>query len=162
MGLLANILVKSNFPKSKFDVFDIRRSYSQNIQNMRKICLLGFSIQRLWGKLLNISRKVSFGPLLSKYDCMGAPISFWAKIYFFLAVINLFETKCSKWLNRIGNTGKTCKNLTFLILGRSIVYIDNMRNTLGRDIWAQIGRVKSGQAGGDHLWATTGLSGLLE
>ena len=33
--------------------------------------------------------------------------------FFFLAVINLFDiTKCSKWLNRIGNTGKTCKSYT--------------------------------------------------
>ena len=49
VGLSGNILVKSNFTKSKFDnVFDIREVYSQNIKNMRKICLPGFSIQRLW------------------------------------------------------------------------------------------------------------------
>ena len=66
VGLSGNILVKSNIPKSKFDVFDIREVYSQNIQNMRKICLLGFSIQRLWGKSLKISRNVSIGPLFSK------------------------------------------------------------------------------------------------
>ena len=34
-------------------------------------------------------------------------------LYFFLAVINLFDiTKFSKWLKRIGNTGKTCKCCT--------------------------------------------------
>ena len=66
VGLSGNILVKSNIPKSTFDVFDIREVYSQNIQNMRKICLLGFSIQRLWGKSLKISRNVSIGPLFSK------------------------------------------------------------------------------------------------
>ena len=33
--------------------------------------------------------------------------------FFSLAVINLFDiTKCSKLLNRIGNTGKTCKSYT--------------------------------------------------
>ena len=63
MGLWENILVKSNIPKSKFYVFDIRRSYSQNIQNMRKIYLLGFSVQLLWGKSLKISRSVSIGAL---------------------------------------------------------------------------------------------------
>ena len=45
MGLSGNILVKSHIPKSKFDnVFDIREDYSLNIQNMRKIYLLGFPI----------------------------------------------------------------------------------------------------------------------
>ena len=44
MGLLGNILVKSNIPKSKFDVFDVREDCSLNIQSMRKIHLLGFSI----------------------------------------------------------------------------------------------------------------------
>ena len=40
-------------------------------------------------------------------------ISFWAQIYFFLAVIILFDiTKFSKWLNLIENTGKTCKSYT--------------------------------------------------
>ena len=43
LGLSGNILVKSNFPKSKFDkVFDVREDYSLNIQNIRKIYLLGF------------------------------------------------------------------------------------------------------------------------
>ena len=69
MGLSGNILVKSNIPKSKFDtVFDIREDYSLNIQNMRKIYLLGFSIQRLWEKSLEISRNLSMGPLFSKYN----------------------------------------------------------------------------------------------
>ena len=62
MGLLGNILVKSNIPKSKFDVFDVREDCSLNIQSMRKIHLLGFSIQRLWGKSLEISRNFSVGP----------------------------------------------------------------------------------------------------
>ena len=67
MGLSGNILVKLNMPKSKFDnVFDIRENFSLNIQNMRKIHLLGFSVQRLWGKSLKISRSISIGPLFSK------------------------------------------------------------------------------------------------
>ena len=66
-GLLGNILVKSNIPKSKFDnVFDIRKSHRLYIHNVRKIHLLGFSVQRLWGKSLKISRSVSIGPLFSK------------------------------------------------------------------------------------------------
>ena len=67
MGLSGNILVKSNIPKSKFDnVFDIREDHSPNIQNMRKIYLLGFPIQQLWGKSLEISRNFSIGPLFFK------------------------------------------------------------------------------------------------
>ena len=63
MGLWGNKQVKLNIPKSKFyNIFDIRRSYSQNIQNMRKIYLLGFSVQQLWGKSLKVSRSVSIGP----------------------------------------------------------------------------------------------------
>ena len=43
MGLSENVLVKSNIPKTIFDnVFDIKEDYSLNIQNMRKIYLLGF------------------------------------------------------------------------------------------------------------------------
>ena len=72
VGLSGNILVKSNIPKSQFDVFDITEDYGLNIQNMRKIFLVGFSIQRLWGKSLEISRNFSMGPLFSKYDWMGA------------------------------------------------------------------------------------------
>ena len=67
MGLCGNVLVKSNISKSKFDnVFDIREDFSLNIQNMREIHLLGFSIQRLWEKSLEISRNFSIGPLFSK------------------------------------------------------------------------------------------------
>ena len=63
MGLSGNILVKQNIPKSKFDnFFDIRKEYFLYIQSMRKIHLLGFSIQRLWGKSLEISRNFSMGP----------------------------------------------------------------------------------------------------
>ena len=63
MGQSGNIPIKSNIPKSKFkNVFDIRQDYSLNIQNIRKIYLLGFSIQRLWGKSLEISRNFSMGP----------------------------------------------------------------------------------------------------
>ena len=63
---------KIKIPKSKFDnIFDIREDDSLNIQNIRKIYLLGFSIQRLWGKSLEISRNFSMGPFFSKYDWMG-------------------------------------------------------------------------------------------
>ena len=63
MGQSGNIPIKSNIPKSKFDnVFDIRKKYCLCIQSMRKIHLLGFSIQRLWGKSLEISRNFSVGP----------------------------------------------------------------------------------------------------
>ena len=73
VGQSGNIPIKSNMPKSKFDnVFDIREDYSLSIQNIRKIYLLGFSMQRLWGKSLEISRNFSMGPLFSKYDWMGA------------------------------------------------------------------------------------------
>ena len=67
VGLSGNVLVKSNISKSKVDnVFDIREDFSLNIQNMRKIHLLGFSIQRLCGKSLESSRNFSTGPLFSK------------------------------------------------------------------------------------------------
>ena len=63
MGQSGNIPIKSNIPKSKFDsVFDSREDYSLNIQNIRKIYLLGASIQRLWGKSLEIFRNFSMGP----------------------------------------------------------------------------------------------------
>ena len=53
MGLSGNILVQSYISKSKFDnFFEIRKEYCLYLQNMRKIRLLGFSIQRLWGKFL--------------------------------------------------------------------------------------------------------------
>ena len=66
MGQSENITVKSNIPKSKFDVFDIRKSNRLNIHNVRKIHLLGFSIQRLWGIFLEISKNFSMRPLFSK------------------------------------------------------------------------------------------------
>ena len=63
VGLSGNILVKSYILKSKFDnVFDIRKEYCLCIQSMRKIHLLGFTIQRLLGKSLEISRNFSVGP----------------------------------------------------------------------------------------------------
>ena len=66
-GLSGNILVKSNIPKSKFDnVFDIRKSSRLYIHNVRKIHLLGFSVQQLWGKSLKMTRSVSISPLFSK------------------------------------------------------------------------------------------------
>ena len=66
VGLSGNVLVKSNISKSKFDVFDMREDFSLNIQNMRKMHLLAFLIQRLWEKSLEISRNFSIGPLFSK------------------------------------------------------------------------------------------------
>ena len=45
MGQSGNILVKSNIAKSKFDVFDIRKSHRLYIHNVRNIHLLGFSVQ---------------------------------------------------------------------------------------------------------------------
>ena len=46
---------------------------------------------------------------------------------FFLAVNNLFDiTKCSKWLNRIGNTGKTCKSYT--VVGALTIMFFYLRN----------------------------------
>ena len=48
--------------KHSKNVFDIRKEYFLYIQSMRKIHLLGFSIQRLWGKSLDISRNFSVGP----------------------------------------------------------------------------------------------------
>ena len=63
MGQSGNILVESNIPKSKFDnVFDIRKSHRLYIHYVRKIHLLGFSVQRVSGKPLKISRSVSIGP----------------------------------------------------------------------------------------------------
>ena len=65
MGLSENILVKS---LQNQNVFDIRKEYCLHIQSMRKIHLLGFTIQRLWGKSLDISSNFSIGPLSSKYN----------------------------------------------------------------------------------------------
>ena len=56
VGLSGNILVKSNIAKSKFDnVFDIRKSHRLYIHNVRKIHLLFFSVQRVWGKSRSVS-----------------------------------------------------------------------------------------------------------
>ena len=67
VGLSGNIQIKSYIPKSKFDnVFDIMKGRRLYIHNVRKIHLLGFSVQRLWGKSLKIYRSVSIGPLFSK------------------------------------------------------------------------------------------------
>ena len=68
VGLTGNILVKHTFQKQNLTFFYIRKDYILIIQNMRKIYLLGFSIQRLWEKSLEISRNFSIGPLFSKYD----------------------------------------------------------------------------------------------
>ena len=87
MRLSGNILVKSHIRKTKFNnVFDIRKDYSLIVQNMRKIFLLGFSIQRLWKKSLEISRNFSIGPLFLKYDWAIPPVSFWV-IYIFVIFI---------------------------------------------------------------------------
>ena len=118
VGLSGNVLVKSNISKSKFDnVFDIREDLSLHIQNMRKIHLLGFSIQRLWEKSLETSRNFSIGPLFSQFDrwvpmTWGLnPYFIWGSKNFFLVVIHLFGiTKCSKWLDLSGNTGNTTYN----------------------------------------------------
>ena len=68
MGQSENIPVKSNIPTSKFDVFDIRKSNRLNIHNVRKIPFLGFSVQRLGGNFLEISKNFSMCPLFSKFD----------------------------------------------------------------------------------------------
>ena len=74
VGLSGNILVKSNIAKSKFDnVFDIRKSHRLYIHNVRKIHLLGFSVQRVWGKSLKISRSVSYWSLIFKIMISGRP-----------------------------------------------------------------------------------------
>ena len=68
-GAVGKYTGKMKHSKSKFDnVFDIRKSHGLCIHNVRKIHLLGFSVQRLWGKTLKISRSVSIGPLFSNYD----------------------------------------------------------------------------------------------
>ena len=101
MGQSENIPIKSNIPKSKFDVFDIREDYSLNIQNIRKIYLLGFSIQRnLWkflGTFLwvpNFQNMIGWVPItqgFNPYFILGSYI---------LAVIHLFVSAyLSKLLN---------------------------------------------------------------
>ena len=56
-GAVRKCTAKIKYFKIKINVFDIREDFSLNIQNMRKIHLLGFSIQRLWEKSLEISRR---------------------------------------------------------------------------------------------------------
>ena len=52
MGQSGNIPIKSNIPKSKFDVFDIREDYSLNIQNNYKENLfVGFFNTTIVGKI---------------------------------------------------------------------------------------------------------------
>ena len=47
---------------------------------------------------------------------------------FFLAINNLFDkTKCAKWLNRIGNTGKTCKSYT-AVMALAYIFFFYLRN----------------------------------
>ena len=53
-------------------------------------------------------------------------------------------------------------NNVFDIRKEYCLYIQNMRNTLGRDIWAQIGRGKSGQAGETASGPLQATPGLLE
>ena len=48
------------------NVSDVRKSHRLYIHNVRKIHLLGFSVQRVWGKSLKISRSVSFWSLIFK------------------------------------------------------------------------------------------------
>ena len=63
MGQSGNIPVKSNIPKSKFkNAFDIRKSNRLNIPNVGEIHFLGFSIQQLWGKSLEMSMNFLWVP----------------------------------------------------------------------------------------------------
>ena len=55
------------------------------------------------------------------------PLFHFGLIFFFLAVINLFDiTKRSKWLNCIGNTGNTCKSYT--VVGALAYFFFYLRN----------------------------------
>ena len=63
---------------------------------------------------------------------------------------------CSQSLDSFKTLVNTCK----LYFGRGFSL--HILFTLGRDIWAQIGRGKLGQAGEDPLWVPTGPPGLLE
>ena len=47
-------------------LFDIRGDYDQNMNSVKKIPLLDFSIQRLWGENLKIRRSFSVLNFLSK------------------------------------------------------------------------------------------------
>ena len=82
VGLSGNVLVKSNISKSKFDnVLDIREDFSLNIQNMRKIHLLGFSIQRLWEKSWSIIFKIK---VMHAYDLGLTPLIHFGLKYIFV------------------------------------------------------------------------------
>ena len=50
----------------------------------------------------------------------------------------------------------------YLICGSNAYFLRRDIFTLERDIWGQIGRGKSGQAGGNALWVPTGPQGSLE
>ena len=66
---LKNLLVYLIIQNLGFDyILDVRRNYGFNIQEIRKIHLLGFPIQQL---LENISRSLSIDSLFSKYDWIG-------------------------------------------------------------------------------------------
>ena len=63
------MLVYLHIPNMKFDiVFDIRRNYVLNIQEMSKMHLLSFSIQQFLGKSLNNHGSDSITPLFLKHD----------------------------------------------------------------------------------------------
>ena len=97
MGQSGNIPIKSNIPKSNFDVFDITEVYSLIIQNIRKIHLLHFSIQRLWGKSLEISTNFFMGSLFAKFDWLVPmtwgyrPYFIWVSDIFFLGTMIVFH-----------------------------------------------------------------------
>ena len=57
-----------------FSIFIIHANYIPFLKYFKppKKYLLGFLIQRLWGKSLEISSNFSMGPLFLKYDWMGA------------------------------------------------------------------------------------------
>ena len=57
---MVNLIIQNS---RLYYIFDMRRNYGFNIQNIRKIHLLG-----LWENSLEISRNCSVGPLFSKFD----------------------------------------------------------------------------------------------
>ena len=103
VGLSGNIQVKSYIPKSKFDnVFDIRKEYCLYIQSICWVFQYNNCAENLWkylGTFLlvpNFQNMIGWEPMTQGLT----PISFWAQIYFFLAVIHLFVTAyLSKSLN---------------------------------------------------------------
>ena len=65
--MLGNMLVNLIIQNSRFYyIFDMTRDYGFNIKNIRKIHLLGFSIQRLWGKSFKISKRFCISSIFSK------------------------------------------------------------------------------------------------